>query len=90
MNSQKNLFYILFCSIVLVHGVRGASFRIHSLEIFTSDCHDCGVGVLGEVSVKVIIKIFGTFNFMLWEISLYEQIKQIFWALGNILFLGVW
>ena len=65
MNSLKNLFYILFCSIALVLGVSGTAFRIHSLEIFTSDCHDCGVGVLGEVSVKVIIKIFSTFNHMI-------------------------
>ena len=68
MNSLKNLFHVIFYSIVLVLGVSGASFRIHSLEIFTSDCHDCGVGVLGEVSVKVIIKIFSTFNHMIWEI----------------------
>ena len=68
MDSLKNLFQVIFYSIVLVLGVSGASFRIHSLEIFTSDCHDCGVGVLGEVSVKVIIKIFGTFNYMIWEI----------------------
>ena len=57
MNSLKNLFHVIFYSIVLVLGVSGASFRIHSLEIFTSDCNDCGVGVLGEVSVKVITKI---------------------------------
>ena len=68
MNSLKNLFHVTFYSILLVLGVSGANFRIHSLEIFTSDCHDCGVGVLGEVSVKVIIKIFGTFNYMRWEI----------------------
>ena len=66
MNSLKNLFHFTFYSILLVIGVSGATFRIHSLEIFTSDCHDCGVGVLGEVSVKVIIKIFGTFNYMLF------------------------
>ena len=66
MNSLKNLVHITFYSILLVLGVSGATFRIHSLEIFTSDCHDCGVGVLGEVSVKVIIKIFGTFNYMLF------------------------
>ena len=68
MNSLKNLFHVTFYSILLVLGVSGATFRIHSLEIFTSDCHDCGVGVLGEVSVKVIIKLFGTFNDMIWEI----------------------
>ena len=31
-------------------------FRVHSIEIFTSDCDDCGVGVFGEVSVKVTIE----------------------------------
>ena len=33
-------------------------FRVHSIEIFTSDCDDCGVGVFGEVSVKVTIEYF--------------------------------
>ena len=35
-----------------------SSFRVHSIEIFTSDCDDCGVGVFGEVSVKVTIEYF--------------------------------
>ena len=34
-------------------------FRVHSIEIFTSDCDDCGVGVFGEISVKVIIENVG-------------------------------
>ena len=51
-------FALVFIVVSMLGGkTHGTSFRVHSIEIYTSDCDDCGVGVFGEVSVKVAFGI---------------------------------
>ena len=50
MDQKQKLSFIV---ILLMHGVVSDSFHVHSVEIFTSNCDDCGIGVFGEISVKV-------------------------------------
>ena len=87
MFCQTILLTISILVSMLGGNVLSSPFRVHSIEIFTSDCDDCGVGVFGEVSIKVKFEILNIKHVMYKKY--YNYLEHILYTFDILLILKI-